>query len=506
MTARARHQMMLMGTVLIMILISAFLLTMFIPIHISGVKQVIINVGGQQNAIAEAKSSMVVHFSDESIQQIEGQDLFIPLSSLFRLATASSPTPTSMDFKAQVATLNKIDYSTVCKSVAGGKICPKDVLLLVTTDISITVNGQTVYTSPSNGRISAFSQDGVVTQDAVFARWAMNYFQWGTLSYPFSVEGWNPDKYILAAKAGDQLTFKMVGSQLFQVYLIFDLGGGRLGIDATPTAEHTITYDDPTYKYTVPAVTEPDFIPDVTPDNIEIGQNAEGNTRILTLSAQALLGFSSPIQWSIDGLPSGVTYTVSPNPTPAPTAQVTIVSSQLTLAASSSAVLGNCTVTVTGQGGGKSHTATFFINVVEVSGPQNPILISTKIVFTLGDSRYNVFFPMQIKGQLLASTTGAGIEGRTVKVATEFGQGQATTGQDGSFSVWLSPPKAAGTYKIQAQFAGDNTYASANAETVVTVNMIDPNLLWMIVVAIVIILVLVSMYAIILSRRKAGGP
>lgn len=86
--------------------------------------------------------------------------------------------------------------------------------------------------------------------------------------------------------------------------------------------------------------------------NVSIGQGTS-TTNGITIYPQ--YGFIGNVALSISGLPPGVTAAFTPNPTPA--------NSTLTLTASSSAILGEYNVTVTGTSGALTATSAFTLGV-----------------------------------------------------------------------------------------------------------------------------------------------
>jgi hypothetical protein len=79
------------------------------------------------------------------------------------------------------------------------------------------------------------------------------------------------------------------------------------------------------------------------------------------INVASLDGFSAPVSLAVSGLPSGVTGSFGTNPITPPADGTT--RSLLTLRASTSAVAGTYTVTVTGTAGALSHTTSFRLTV-----------------------------------------------------------------------------------------------------------------------------------------------
>lgn len=95
----------------------------------------------------------------------------------------------------------------------------------------------------------------------------------------------------------------------------------------------------------------PDFSGSISPSTVLAALNNSSST---TVTLQALFGFSSNVTLSISGVPAGITATFTP-------ATITggAGSSTLSFAVGSSVALGTYNVTVTGTGGGVTHSSTF---------------------------------------------------------------------------------------------------------------------------------------------------
>ena len=88
------------------------------------------------------------------------------------------------------------------------------------------------------------------------------------------------------------------------------------------------------------------------PGSLNIGQGTSTTTSVFVYPAY---GFTGNVQFAVSGLPSGVTASFSPNPTTS--------SSVLTFTASSTAPVGQYTVTVTGTSGTQSASTTIALGV-----------------------------------------------------------------------------------------------------------------------------------------------
>ena len=86
--------------------------------------------------------------------------------------------------------------------------------------------------------------------------------------------------------------------------------------------------------------------------SVTMGQGTTGSTYV---SVSQLYGFTGSVNLSVSGLPTGITASLSPNPTTG--------SSTLTLTASSTAALGQYTLTITGTSGSQTATTTMTLGI-----------------------------------------------------------------------------------------------------------------------------------------------
>ena len=114
-----------------------------------------------------------------------------------------------------------------------------------------------------------------------------------------------------------------------------------------------IVYGDPSTTST------PDFSLGASPSSISV---TRGSSATSTISVTRLNGFTGSVTLSVSGLPAGVTATFSTNPATGNT-------SVLTLAASSTATIGNATLTVSGAGSPGTRTTTIALTVADVATP-----------------------------------------------------------------------------------------------------------------------------------------
>jgi kumamolisin len=130
---------------------------------------------------------------------------------------------------------------------------------------------------------------------------------------------------------------------------------------STPAGNYTVTVTGTagtqTHTATVTlTVTAPAFTISASPASVPVARGAKGTSTITTAVSG---GFNSAIALSASGLPTGVTAAFSPASIAAPGSG----SSILTLTVGSSTTAGTYSVTVTGSGGGLTHTTTVSLPV-----------------------------------------------------------------------------------------------------------------------------------------------
>jgi hypothetical protein len=113
--------------------------------------------------------------------------------------------------------------------------------------------------------------------------------------------------------------------------------------------------------------TAPDFSVSASPSSLTITQSGSGASTINTTISGS---FNSSISLSASGLPAGATASFAPASIAAPGGG----SSNLTILVGSATATGNFNVTVTGNGGGTTHTTAINLTVVGGSGTTQQLL------------------------------------------------------------------------------------------------------------------------------------
>jgi len=175
-----------------------------------------------------------------------------------------------------------------------------------------------------------------------------------------------------------------------------------------------------------------DFTLSASPASLSIVQGTGATT---TITVNPLNGFSSNVNLSASGLPSGVTASFIPNPT--------ANTSTLTLSANGSAATGTFTVTITGTSGVLTHTTTVSLTVTAApnfSLSASPSSLSVKrgrsVQTTITISRLNGF----------TSSVSLAASGLPSGVTATFSLNPATTSS--TLTLRTSSTAARGTFLV----------------------------------------------------------
>src|SRR5579859_6389779 len=212
----------------------------------------------------------------------------------------------------------------------------------------------------------------------------------------------------------------------------------------TGTASVTITGSSgtitstTTISLTVNAPPPPNFTLSASPATVTIVQGGTGNKTTVTVTPQN--GFNANVTLSTSTLPAGVTAVFGTNPTSS--------SSTLTFNASSSAVVGNSTITISGAAGTLNNNTTVSLTVV-AAPPPSP--------WVAGD---------------VGATGVAGSAGYSNGVFTVKGAGAQIYGTADAFNFVYQPLNGDGSVIARlVSLAGGASYASAG---VMIRNTLDP--------------------------------
>jgi hypothetical protein len=546
-----------MGFGLILILVLGIIgVVVFMPVHLSGSRNLaVLLVGGGTANIGLASSDALVHYADGSTQNVTGTNypLFPYLQSQSGV-TLQGSNPTSADFQAKVYYTPLIDLTKYCATFYTiGNIpvyttCPLDAVLIVETDLAITVNGQVVTQSSTNGLYEAVMSTGKVKAISLnpfnFASYFIDpskiqTYDAGTpVTRPFSFP--NLDLTTLRQQTAS-VTVSLTGKQIFGIFPVFDCsiipllyvlnfgfcpgGGVNPGIAtffvdgshpiADPTDQRNIiTYNDPTFQLPPLTVTTPGYSLSTSPNSFTISTNPvnNGNLAYLIVAALGFNGITGTFHVAQPaGLPSGVTagYDTVNDP-PVPATGTPLVSVRLIFTAANSAKAGNYTLTIQTNIGSTSHSVTVPITVTS-----NPLIcaggaaqcggISTTLTASIPASIAQSL-PFTITGKL-ATSSGGGVVGETISAVADWGAtGTGVTQNDGSYSLTMSAPSIPGAYSIALTFAGDSQYSPSKATVRFAVR--QPTLLdyapYLILGAIILIAIVVGAY--MLMRKKPGMP
>jgi subtilase family serine protease len=157
---------------------------------------------------------------------------------------------------------------------------------------------------------------------------------------------------------------------------------GTYPITITGTGD-SITHTT-TVSLTVTAAATPAFTLAASPTSLSVRQGTSGTSTITTTVSG---GFSSAVALTASGQPAGVTATFNPTSLAAPGSGTSV----LTLAVASTVAAGTYPITVTGTGGGITHTATVSLTVTAATAGAFAISVSpTAGSLARGQSAYAV--------------------------------------------------------------------------------------------------------------------
>jgi kumamolisin len=145
------------------------------------------------------------------------------------------------------------------------------------------------------------------------------------------------------------------GSLGMSITVASTVATGTYPIKVTGTAGSTV--ETTTVNLTVTAPVQANFAISVSPTSGSLDQGQSGYAVVTTTVSG---GFSSAISLSSTGIPPGVTGSFSPNPIAAPGSGT----SHFTLTVSRTAKTGTHPITITGTGGGITHTTTLTFEVL----------------------------------------------------------------------------------------------------------------------------------------------
>ena len=187
-----------------------------------------------------------------------------------------------------------------------------------------------------------------------------------------------------------------------------------------------------------------------SPGSVSIGQGLTAQSYVAIFGQY---GFSGNVTLSLSGLPSGVTAVWSPNPTS--------TSSQLTLAASSSAKAGQYALTITGKSGAQTETSALALTVGAPS-----FTLSTGSA-TVGQGSSNSTF-VDVNDQYgFSGSVNLSVSGLPSGVTGTFSPNPTTYGSNLSMSV--ASNVAAGQYSFTVTgTSGTQTATTTGTLTVVT--------------------------------------
>ena len=268
-------------------------------------------------------ASSTATFSVTGAGGFSGNVTLAVTSSLPSGVTASWGTnPTSGSSVLTVTASSMATAGTVTLTITGTSGS-----LTATTNVKLAIHGPTFLLTPSPSSVTV-SQGGTVTSTIVV-----------TPQYGFSG---NVNLSVSGLPSGVTASWSAnptASSSILTLTASSTAAGGPANLTITGTSGN-LTVTSNLYV----TVYAPTFAVDSGP--VSMGQGTTSSSNVYVVPEY---GFSGAVNLSISGLPSGVTASFSPNPT--------IGSSLLTLTASSSAAIGQYSLTITGVSGSITQSA-----------------------------------------------------------------------------------------------------------------------------------------------------
>jgi subtilase family serine protease len=172
------------------------------------------------------------------------------------------------------------------------------------------------------------------------------------------------------------------GSSVLTLAVASTVATGTYTITVTGSGD-SITHTA-TVSLTVTSTPTPAFTLAASPTSVSVTQGKSGTSTITTTVSG---GFSSAVALTASGQPTGVTATFSPTSIAAPGSGTSV----LTLAVASTVAAGTYPITVTGSGGGITHTASVSLTVTAATAGAFAISVSpTSGSLEQGQSAYAV--------------------------------------------------------------------------------------------------------------------
>jgi kumamolisin len=195
-----------------------------------------------------------------------------------------------------------------------------------------------------------------------------------------------------------------------------------------------------TISLTVTATATPAYTLSASPTTVSVVQGSTGKSTITTAVSG---GFNSAIALSAAGMPTGVTAAFSPTSIAAPGSG----SSSLTFTVASTAAAGTYPITVTGTGGGITHTASVSLTVTAATAGTYTLSVSPTSGYLLrGQSGYAVVTVSGSGG--FSSAVALSATGLPSGVTGSFSPTSITGSGTSDFTLMVSRSAAYGTYPI----------------------------------------------------------
>ena len=500
---------------------TAFGIVVFMPLWVSANKPLTVLVvtegGSSQVTLGTSSSDFTVHFDDGSTQVVNGKS--VSLIPVFQSTVGSGKNPTTMDVENKVFYAPKIDLSQWCINTVIPK-CPIDAALVVTSDLSMTANGQVVWTLPTGNQLTVFttiaatgSNPAVQLISSYYKLPQQKVYVPNTAVDTLGglLKGWDVTPY---RQTSSSVTVALSGKQHLEMHPVYCFAGLSCAYDNTKNLIQPIDilWNEPSFSIPPITVTNPDYALSIVPQSLTMSTNPvnSGNLGFVTAWAQTYNSLTGTFHvGAIQGLPTGVTTTFETPNDPQATSSMTLVKVEVRFTVAQTATAGNYTATIPTTLGAAQHSISLLITITGNVNtcPSGAVcgLTPTYLTATLSATDVNGLFPFTISGKLLGEGNNAPVLGAVIYAHTSFSDAKGQTGSDGAYSITMFAPQTSGSYTIQVSYPGDSQYSSAEP---ITLQLIVRPVNWTIIIIIIaaIAVLIVILLAVALTRKKPGMP
>jgi len=325
----------------------------------------------------------------------------------------------------------------------------------------------TFHSDESNDRLKVFTTDGsnfapgksVTVQATV---WAYSGFTSDHLDLYYAANASSPTWTLIGS-----INPTAAGSQVLSGTYTLPSGGSLQAVRAnfryqgSASSCSTGAYDDHDDLVFAVAST-PDFSISASPTSVSVVQGSSGGSTVTTAVSG---GFNNAVSLSASGQPSGVTVSFSPASIAAPGSG----SSAATFTVASSVATGTYPITITGTGGGVTHTTSVSLTVTPAATPNFTIAASPTSVSVVQGNSGNSTVSTTVSGGF-NSAVALSASGQPSGVTVTFNPTSIAAPGSGSSTMTMAVASstATGTYPITVTGNGGGITHTATVSLTVT--------------------------------------